>query len=274
MMAMDIPAAILYNMLMTAEIPLTFLATTRQPRCTIRLDKRLDGYHTMQFMERGSVWLAYDDREYTLTGPWFWPAYPGPRLRFQAGPGHDHWFHRHVGFQGPLVSRWVAMGLWPEGPQPAPPGRDYAAFFDALIAQARRGDHWGRRRAVNLLEQLLLELAEARAQPQTREPWLETVLARLGEADTFAPDYARLASEVGMGLSTLRRRFKGATGLPLHGYVLQTRLAAARTLLGETDLPVKAVAERLGYDNVFFFSRQFRRGIGVPPAVYRRSRQA
>ena len=77
-----------------------------------------------------------------------------------------------------------------------------------------------------------------------------------------------------MSLPTLRRRFKSATGTTLHNYLLQTKIAHARRLLGETDLPLKTVAARLGYDNVYFFSRQFREIAGVPPGIYRRSRQA
>jgi AraC-like DNA-binding protein len=256
---------------------LIFLATTREPRCDIRLDKRLDGYHTIQFMTEGGVELFYDDRGYTLQGSaWFWPAFPGPRLRFHPAPGHATWFHRHVGFRGPLVQRWEAQGLWPREPQPAPAGKDYAPFFDEMIALARRTDRWGRLRAVNLLEQLLLELAEDRAQktPTAREPWLEAVLERLSRNEVFAPDCARIAAEVGMGVSTLRRRFREATGMPLHAYVLQARMAAARALVGETELSLRHVAEQLGYDNVFFFARQFRQHVGVPPGAYRKSRQA
>lgn len=251
-----------------------FLATTYAPRCAVQIDKHLEGYSTIQFMASGGVTVAYDDRAYQLEGAWFWPAFPGPRTRFHAAPGHKTWFHRHVGFQGPLVSQWTATGLWPEGPQPAPPGRDWEAFFDELIAQAERTDRWGRLRAANLLERLLLELAEARAQPAREEAWwLEQVLDALAGATGLVPDYAGLAGELGIGVSTFRRRFRAATGLPLHQYVLQSRMASARTLLGETDLTIKAVAERLGYDNVYFFSRQFRQYLHVTPGAYRKSRQ-
>lgn len=253
---------------------LTFLATSSAPECTLRLDKHVVGYYTLQFMERGGVELGYDERWRRMEGAWFWPAYPGPRLRFHPAPGHVSWFHRHVGFRGPLVQRWIASGLWPTDAQPAPAGKDYPSLFDALIRQSKRTDHWGRLRAINLLEQLLLELAEARApSPAARLPWLEPVLEQLTRDGVFTPDYARIAAERGMAPSTLRRRFKEATGLSLHAYVLQARLARARSLLGETDLPLKAVAERLGYDNIYFFSRQFRQQIGVTPGVYRRSRQ-
>jgi AraC-like DNA-binding protein len=263
----------LYIVLATAD-DLTFLASTRTPLCSQRLDKYVVGYYTIQFMEHGGVDLAYDDRWRRMEGAWFWPAYPGPRLRFHTAEGYDVWFHRHVGFRGPRVQRWIASGLWPVDAQPAPPSRDWGTFFDELIDLSKRADHWGRLRAVNLLENLLLELAEHRAQTSGAcSRWLDEVLERLDEDGIFSPDYAHIARGVGMGESTLRRRFKEATGISPHVYVLQVRLARARTLLSETDLALTAVAERLGYDNVYFFARQFKQFAGVSPGVYRRSRQ-
>lgn len=261
---------------------LTFLATSRNPDSRQRLDKYVVGYYTVQYMEWGGVDLAYDDRWTRMEGPWFWPAYPGPRLRFHAAPGYDRWFHRHVGFQGPLVQRWIASGLWPTEAQPAPPGRDWPAFVDELISQARRPDQWGRLRAGNLLEQLLIELAEDRARraagdrPEA-DDWLRRVLEALdsspSDGEPFSPDYARLAASVGMGESTLRRRFKQATGLSPRDYVLQSRVTRARNLLTDTDLPLKTVAARLGYDSVYYFARQFKERTGVAPGAYRRSRR-
>ena len=261
---------------------LVFLATSRTPHCTLRLDKHVVGYYTMQFMDEGAVELAYDDDWATLSGgAWFWPAYPGPRLRFHPAPPAASWSHRHVGFSGPLVHKWIAQGLWPDRAQPAPPAPtgDWPAFFDTLITRARRGDRWGRLRATNQLEQLLLELAEARASPPVpdRPVWLVTTLAALdtlADSHPFAPDYDGLAADVGMAIGTLRRRFKAAMGgTTLHGYVIERRIARARVLLGESDAPLRVIAARLGYDNEYFFSRQFRQVAGVAPQVYRRSRQ-
>ena len=258
---------------MNGETDLIFLATTNAPQSRIHVDKHLIGYATMQFMARGGVQLSYDDRVYRLEGAWFWPAHPGPRIRFHVADGHPFWHHRHVGFQGPLVGRWIAAGLWPDAPQPAPESQDWEERFDTLIGLAQRTDRWGRLRGINLLEQLLLELAEARAAPTSDETWLEQALARLDNTAAFSPDYIALASVLGLGLSTLRRRFREATGMSLHDYVLQARMASALRLLSETDLPIKAVADRLGYDNVYFFARQFRQRVGVPPGLYRKSRQ-
>lgn len=265
---------------------LTFLHSRCLPRCDARVDKRFDGYYTLQFMASGGVEVGYDTRRHLLDdgGAWFWTAYPGPHIRFHAAPGHSFWEHRYVAFQGPRVTRWIADGLWPEKPQPAPSPEggegDYAARFDDLLALARRGDAWSVPRAVNRLEAFLLELAEDRARSSNggiaAEPWLSAVLTGIAaeeDPDTPALDYEQMARQAGMALSTLRRRFKQATGVALHEYALQTRIARARSLLGETDLPIKAIAERMGYRDVYFFTRQFRQSVGVPPAAYRRSRQ-
>jgi AraC-like DNA-binding protein len=258
---------------------LVFLHSNRTVFCDAHVDKWFDGYWTLQFAAEGGVEAFYDDTHYLLPAgeAWFWPAYPGPHIRFHPTPGRLTWDHRYVAFQGPRVVRWIAEGLYPTVPQRAPfPAAEGAARFDALLALIRQPDRWGPARAVNLLESLLLEMAEARnaSVPQvSEEPWLTRLLSRLETGDDFSLDYDAFARSYGMATSTLRRRFRNATGTPLHEYALQARIARARDLLGETDLPVKAIAEQLGYGDVYFFTRQFRQSVGVPPATWRKSRQ-
>jgi AraC-like DNA-binding protein len=145
--------------------------------------------------------------------------------------------------------------------------------FDELLGHIRRGGSWGTRRAIHALEGILLELAEARAQTDEEAIWLQKTRDFLAHTSDFSPDYSRLAREVGLGLSTLRRNFKAATGLSLHDFLLQNRLETARQLLGETEIPIKQIAARLNYRDVHFFSSQFKKLSGVSPAAYRRSRQ-
>ncbi len=250
---------------------LVFLHGRATPQCNAIVDKHFDGYYTLQYMDRGAIDLSYDEQAYRLDGSWFWPAYPGPLICFQTAAGTAHWSHRYVAFRGAMVGRWIADRLWLTKPQPAFDG--VTPLFDELIEQSTRGGKWGTLRATNLLEQLLVRLAESRQQPAPREAWLSKVLRTLERKSEFAPDYDALAGEAGMSLSTLRRRFRKAFGVSIHAYVLQCRVAGASRLLGETNLPIKAIADRLGYGDVYFFSKQFRAATGVPPAAFRRSRQ-
>jgi AraC-like DNA-binding protein len=250
---------------------LTFLHCGYTRRCTAIVDKTFD-YYTLQLMTRGGLEVCYDERSTVIQGGWLWTAFPGPHIRFHRAADCAWWEHRYVAFRGSLVSELKAAKLWFDEPQPLPQKR-VVSLFDELLENALRTDRWGARRATILLEQILLELAEARAQPANDEAWLERVLTELGRDHDFAPDYETLARACGMGLSTLRRRFKAATGATLHQYVMQHRVGRAKELLGQTDLPLKAIASELNFSDVYFFSSQFRQLVGVAPATYRKSRQ-
>ncbi|MBB6052266.1 helix-turn-helix transcriptional regulator [Armatimonas rosea] len=251
---------------------LTFLASSSHPLYTLNLDKHLLGYYTIQYVCQGELEVAYDDQFYSLTDQpsgWFFPAYPGPRLRFHPRTLGGTWWHRHLAFQGDRVEQWRAQGLWLTEPQLCPESIDGGARLDTIIALSRATSRWSHERAINQLEALLLDLAEARTTPATESPWLARVLALLGE--DFTPDYEQLARTLECSLATLRRRFKRETGQALHEYVIVQRVARARTLLLETDYPLREIAARLGYDSEFFFARQFKQVALVTPGEYRRS---
>ena len=264
----------MYYSISVAAAELTFLYGESVPKCTHRIDKHFVGYHTLQYMSGGGVALSIGERSFELFGRWFWSAYPGPRIAFAPAPGYRAWRHRYIAFRGPIVRRWADAGLFPIEPQASPNGDDHGERFDAVLRAASRADRWGKLRATHLLEGLLIDLADARAHAREHPAWLGRALALLaGFAAGGEADYAAIARTLGMAESTLRRRFREATGVPPHEFVLQARVNEARRLLGDTDEPIKVVAQRLGYRDVYFFSRQFRRFAGVPPALYRKSRQ-
>ncbi|MDD5349033.1 MAG: AraC family transcriptional regulator [Chthoniobacteraceae bacterium] len=253
---------------------LIFLHGFHTRRCDSRVDKHFEGYYTIQLISAGAVELFYDGTRHGIEPGTYWPAYPGPHIRFHPAPGHRWWTHRYVAFCGPLATRWMADGLFPVEPQTAPPGWEPEREFDRLLALMHGSGRWDADRARNALERLLIELAACRARPREPQPWLEKTLARLADTGKPAVDYAELAAEAGLSSSGLRRQFKSATGVSLHAYALQCRISAARTLLAENALPIKEIAERLGYRDAYFFSRQFRQWSGMPPAAYRKSCQA
>jgi AraC-like DNA-binding protein len=228
-------------------------------------------------MEAGAVELFYEQERHELCADeqtsWFWPAYPGPRIRFHAARNCHEWNHRYAAFAGERLEAWRRAGLWPQKPQLGPRGIAHRDAFDELLALVHRGGAWGARRAAHALEGILLEMAEARASEPTEAPWLRQTRHFLEQTPEFSPDYGRLARDLGVGLSTLRRNFRAATGVSLHEALMQKRIDTARSLLGETDWPLKRVAAELGYQDVFFFSNQFKKMAGVSPTAYRKSRQ-
>jgi AraC-like DNA-binding protein len=223
-------------------------------------------------MDDGAVSLSVGDQDYALNGRWFWSAYPGPRIRFNAAVGTRFWVHRYVAFRGPLVARWQADGLFPIAPQ-RPSGDDAAERFDAILAQSRQPGRWAAVRTAHLIEGLLIDLAAARAATPAPSAWVDSVTRQLASRSVNPIDYAQLAEKLGMSVRSLRRNFRQRLGVSPHQFLIGQRVTRARALLLSTNLPLKGIARQLGYADVFYFGRQFKRQTGVSPATFRRSRE-
>jgi transcriptional regulator GlxA family with amidase domain len=79
-----------------------------------------------------------------------------------------------------------------------------------------------------------------------------------------------LSARAGLSSRQFSRRFRGATGTTPLEYLHRERIRAARTLLETAELAVQDVSLAVGYDDVAFFRRLFRRHTGSTPQDYRR----
>jgi LacI family transcriptional regulator len=77
---------------------------------------------------------------------------------------------------------------------------------------------------------------------------------------------------VPLSRSVLQRRFRALLGRSVHDEIVRLRLARARELLQETDLPLAEIAERAGFRHQEYMGAVFRRRLHVTPGSLRRSR--
>ena len=253
---------------------LTLLHAAHRPRCVATVDKAFE-YHTIQLMTRGQVELFYDHQRYLINGAWFWPCFPGPRIRFHESPRNQPWEHRYIAFTGPQVTRWQAIGIMPTEPMSLDDDviGELVERYDAMLENMNRPGRWGHAQAVNQLESILLLIAEKQTSTQPNPPvWLSNVVKQLADLDS-QPDYQAISTAEHLSLTTLRRHFRQATGTTLHQYRLDLIITEARRRLGHTDMPIKQIANELGYQDVYYFTRQFTQAVGISPARFRRSRQ-
>jgi AraC family transcriptional regulator, arabinose operon regulatory protein len=80
---------------------------------------------------------------------------------------------------------------------------------------------------------------------------------------------AELAQSCGLSEPHFYRKFKQATGSTPIDWLRRERINHARRRLLESNDPIKQVAEQVGYNDAFFFSRDFKRYTGVAPKNYR-----
>lgn len=78
-----------------------------------------------------------------------------------------------------------------------------------------------------------------------------------------------VAGRLGMSRRTFSTTFRSVTGKSWHEHRQTLRLAHARELLTETNIPIKAVAFECGYDDLAHFYRTFATFFGRPPGAWR-----
>ena len=83
-------------------------------------------------------------------------------------------------------------------------------------------------------------------------------------------DFHKFAASENMGYENFRKRFKNATGFSPKQYFLLLKINRAKELLLRRDERIKNIAENLGFDGPYYFSRLFRKKEGVSPREYHR----
>ena len=144
---------------------------------------------------------------------------------------------------------------------------------------------------------LLGRAVDSEAGPQGADLWLKAALAELLKQDArprwtgrdaeWAARFEDLAGRVRRDPGArwrvpemarpfhctrdhFARLFRKFLGQSPGDFVVQARIESAMALLRTSALPVGEIARRLGYGDIYTFSRQFREKTGAPPTSYRR----
>lgn len=100
---------------------------------------------------------------------------------------------------------------------------------------------------------------------------VEGVEAYLHQNYAQQVDFSTIAGTYGFSPAYLSKIFKEHTGISPGRYLSDCRMNAAKKLLRDTSLPIKEIAERVGYPDPLHFSKSFKTATGMSPAQYRAS---
>ena len=70
---------------------------------------------------------------------------------------------------------------------------------------------------------------------------------------------------------TLTQHFKAEFGITIVEYITKMRMERAKSLLLSTGEPIRVIAAEVGFSDIEYFSRAFKKFYGVPPGEMRRS---
>lgn len=124
------------------------------------------------------------------------------------------------------------------------------------------------------LTHIILRVQQAYCQRKnSRQVGLSLQVQELLEQNYPNPNYSLgdVAETIGMSAAYIGRLFKRQTCQTVSEYLVSIRIRYAIELLEETDMPIKDIAEKTGFQDLTYFYRIFKNSNGIPPAQYRRN---
>lgn len=256
------------------QLPLALVCGGREtcgPRYDV--DRSTFDYFSVEYVASGHGTLELGDRTFPLRpGSVFWYG-PGIPHRMTARPGHPMVKH-FVDFVGTRAGALLRTGAWAEArPLRLSPLSAPAPLFDELRRLGLSPSRHAARRAVLLLEQILLTVADeavpddglelvSRARYQRCRTIIQERFAELGSL-------AQVSAACGMRSVQICRLFQRYDGTSPYQLLVRLKMRQAATLLLDRGRLVREVGQHVGYDDPYHFSKVFKRVYGIPPEAFR-----
>lgn len=203
---------------------------------------------------------------------------PEARHFYGRAPDSSEWFHRWVYFRP--RGFWAPWLRWPQ--QTREVGRmtlrdpallaEFESLFEQIDAIHRGGKATSEELAINLLERLLIRCHEEAPDyvSRSRDQRVHAACQYIANNLSHELSLEDVARQVCLSPSRLAHLFREQTGVSLVRWREDQRIILAKHLLQSTATPIASIAARVGYDDQLYFSRVFRKRVGVSPSAFRR----
>ena len=117
---------------------------------------------------------------------------------------------------------------------------------------------------------LLIDLTRHQQLGNIHNDTVRQVIQYIDRHPTGRLSNAQIGADLNYNPNYLNRLMILHTGMPLHRYLLKSRLEYAMTLLHTTDRSINDIALELGFHSLSHFSNYFKKETGTTPVLYRR----
>ena len=200
--------------------------------------------------------------------------FPGEWHTYYADPG-SVWDEAWIGFEGIIPSRWVEEGILSASNPIFRVGmRQEIIMLYKEALEVATEQRPGFQQVLGSIAMHLVALAVycSKNSEQVRDEAIDSIIQAKAiidrELQTITPEC--LAERTAMSYSRFRVQFKNHTGFSPGKYIFEAKMLRAQEKLTRTNIPVKAVALDLGFENVDYFVTAFKRHTGMRPGDYRR----
>lgn len=186
----------------------------------------------------------------------------------------DVYTHGKSGETGHLIPAKSVRLYQGDGRLPFLPSREMAAGWSRLCLLSGQTDGAISYRDQLDFQELLYELRTSSGQrPRDTNSALEQAKQYIEAHYTEALTVEQVAQSADFSAKYFVDLYKKKYGKSALEYAAELRLQQAKRLMAESGMKLRDIAHKIGYADEFYFSRKFKKMIGMPPAVYMKSRR-
>ncbi len=259
---------------MATFFDIKFLHWDHVPECKVWISKCFD-YYVLDFAAAGTLQFSMDNSPpLNLVGPVAWLTFPGAHFQFGKRSGDSGaWEHRYVAFRGVFADEMVKRGIFNRNSPVIPISNPirFGIAFDELLRYLNV-PALGTDRAANMLEGLLLQLHEQKQQLQfdKMDARIRNLTVKIRQNPEADWDFRMEAKKMLLSSSHFRKLFHDGMNQSPTLFLIGTRMDLAAKLLKGTLLNISEIAERCGYDDIYYFSKSFKKHHSISPGRYRK----
>ena len=232
---------------------------------TIRKNGRQDW--TLFYIESGRVYFV--ERAVTAGQIWIYPpSVPQKYVIY----GKDQTIYHFLHFTGSFVAEMMqSLDIEPQTSITVS-GNSISKVFDSIQSNMNNDSPTSKLEAEYHTIYLLCQIAKKKKQ-KSEINMMKRVIDNMEH--TFSQEYnaAVFAKMLNVSVSRFNHLFKECVGQSPYSYYLGLRIENAVNLLENTNMKIKDIAERCGFEDPLYFTQVFKRIKGVTPSEYRKFSQ-
>jgi AraC-like DNA-binding protein len=199
--------------------------------------------------------------------------FPGQEHVYAPDPG-TRWDEININFTGEVFNSWVGLNLL----DPTQPVRHLEPIdhwlnqIHNLVLPLAKPDRKPTITDTGKLVALISQMCEVWQKPMAdaQAQWLEQAQQHLRDWPLREPlDLEHLAQYFSITQQTYRKKFKHLSGMTPTNFHARHVIEQACHRLRDTSVPLKQIADELGFGSEYYFSRRFKQIAGMPPGTYR-----